>query len=141
MKWLIAFHIIFIVAWFSALFYLPRLFVYHAECKDEISNERFKIMERRLFYGIMLPSTILTSISGFWLLNLYERTAPLHQWWLHIKLWLVLLLYIYMIFCWKYLQDFKHNRNKHHHVFYRWFNEFPSLILVIVVILAVVQPF
>lgn len=141
MKWLIAFHIIFVITWFAALFYLPRLFVYHAECKDQIGNQRFKIMERKLFNIVMLPSAILVLISGFWLLNLYEQTKPLHQWWLHIKLWLVLLLYIYMAFCWKYLRDFKYDRNKYSHVFYRWFNEIPSFILIIVIILAVVQPF
>ena len=141
MKWLLAFHIIFVVTWFAALFYLPRLFVYHAECKDEASKKRFKIMERKLFNGIMIPSAILVLASGYWLLILYERTAPAHQWWLHIKLWLVFTLYIYVIFCWKYMRDFKHGRNKHSHVFYRWFNEYPSLILIIVVILAVVKPF
>ena len=141
MKWLLACHVIFVITWFAALLYLPRLFVYHVECKDEVGKQRFKIMERKLFNGIMVPSAILVLISGYWLLILYEHAAPAHQWWLHIKLWLVFTLYIYVIFCWKYMRDFKHDRNKHSHVFYRWFNEYPSLILIIVVILAVAKPF
>lgn len=141
MQWLLAFHVIFFVTWFAALFYLPRLFVYHAQCNDAIGKQRFKLMERKLFNGIMLPSATLVGISGYWLLILYERTHPAHQWWLHIKIWLVLTLYLYMILCWKYLHDFKYERNKHNHVFYRWFNEYPSIILIVVVILAIIKPF
>jgi len=141
MAWLVAFHIIFVITWFAALFYLPRLFVYHAECNDEPGNQRFKIMERKLFNGIMLPSAILVLITGVWLLILYLHHAHAHYWWLYVKLALVFLLYVYIGFCWKYLRDFKHERNQHSHVFYRWFNEIPSIILIIVVILAMVRPF
>ena len=141
MRWLLALHVIFFVTWFAGLFYLPRLFVYHAECSDSTGNQRFKLMERKLFNGVMLPSAILIGISGYWLFIIYEHTHSSHQWWLYIKIFLVLTLYCYMFLCWKYLRDFKHDRNKHTHMFYRWFNEYPSIILVTVVILAIVKPF
>lgn len=141
MRWLLAFHLIFVVTWFAGLFYLPRLFVYHAECNDDTGKQRFKLMERKLFNGIMLPSAVSVGITGYWLLILYQHTHPAYQWWLYIKILLVLTLYYYMFLCWKYLRDFKYNRNKHTHVFYRWFNEYPSIILIAVVILAVVKPF
>ena len=141
MSWLLAFHLIFVVTWFAALFYLPRLFVYHAECKDEISRQRFKIMERKLFNGIMLPSAILVLLTGGGLLIFYQHITHIHQYWLYLKLALVFLLYIYVGFCWKYLNDFKYDRNRYSHLFYRWFNEFPSVILILVVILAIVKPF
>ena len=125
MLWLKAFHIIFIVTWFAGLFYLPRLFVYHAMSKDKISLERFVIMERKLFYGIMTPGGIITIILGFWLLD-YGYSGL----WLNIKLLLVLLLVIYHVYCFKYLMDFKHNRNKLSHIFFRWFNEVPVILLI-----------
>ena len=135
MLWIKALHIIFMVTWFAGLFYLPRLFVYHSTATDTAGIERFKIMERKLFYGIMTPGAILTLIFGFWLLR-YGFGGT----WLHIKLALVLVLIAYHIYCGKLLLDFKHDRNKHGHVFYRWLNEFPVLILIAVVILAVVKP-
>jgi putative membrane protein len=143
MLWVLAFHIIFVVTWFAGLFYLPRLFVYHAQtaATDIVSIERLKVMERRLFYGIMVPSAILVLITGYWLLEAYALAAYNHTYWLHIKLVLVLLLYIYFGICWKYMNDFKYNRNRHSHIFFRWFNEVPSIILIAVVILAVVKPF
>ena len=135
MLWIKALHIIFMVTWFAGLFYLPRLFVYHSTATDAAGIERFKIMERKLFYGIMTPGAILTLIFGFWLLRYgFDGT------WLHIKLALVLVLIAYHIYCGKLLLDFKHDRNKHGHVFYRWLNEFPVLILIAAVILAVVKP-
>ena len=80
MLWVKAFHLIFIVTWFSAMFYLPRLFVYHAMCEDEAGNARFKVMERKLYRGIMTPSAILTLIFGGWLLSFYslEQIATMH---------------------------------------------------------------
>ena len=127
MLWLKAFHIIFMVTWFAGLFYLPRLFVYHAMSKDKISLDRFVIMERKLFYGIMTPGGIITIILGFWLLD-YGYSGL----WLNIKLLLVLLLVIYHVYCFKYLMDFKHNRNKHSHIFFRWFNEVPVILLSLI---------
>jgi putative membrane protein len=144
MLWIKAFHIIFVVTWFAALFYLPRLFVYHAQATDNISHERFKVMERKLYYGIMTPSLILACGLGAWLWLGYwwqPFLAVKGMIWFHIKLLLVLMLIIYHFYCGKFLQDFSQKRNQHSHVFYRWFNEFPVLILIAVVILVEVQPF
>ena len=135
MLWLKAFHIIFMVTWFAGLFYLPRLFVYHAMSKDKISLERFVIMERKLFYGIMTPGGIITIFLGFWLLD-YGYSGL----WLNIKLLLVLLLVIYHVYCFKYLMDFKHNRNKHSHIFFRWFNEVPVILLIAIILLVELKP-
>lgn len=135
MLWLKAFHIIFMVTWFAGLFYLPRLFVYHAMSKDKISLDRFVIMERKLFYGIMTPGGIITIILGFWLLD-YGYSGL----WLNIKLLLVLLLVIYHVYCFKYLMDFKHNRNKHSHIFFRWFNEVPVILLIAIILLVELKP-
>src|SRR6056297_2353494 len=129
MRWILAFHIISVICWFAALFYLPRLFVYHAEAKDKISNDRFKIMERRLYRGIMTPSAIATAFFGFWLLH-YNLSYYLHAPWMISKLALVLLLVIYHGFCGYYVKQFKLDRNTHSHKFYRYFNEFPTLLLI-----------
>ncbi len=139
MLWVKAFHVIFVVCWFAGIFYLPRLFVYHAMSDDEISNQRFKIMERKLYYGIMTPSAVLAIIFGIWLLY-FNVSYYMQAGWMHIKLALVLLLIIYHFMCGKYLKDFKRDRNKHSHKFYRWFNEVPVVILVAVIILVIVQP-
>jgi putative membrane protein len=127
------------VTWFAGLFYLPRLFVYHADSDDAISNERFKIMERKLFWGITTPGGIITAVFGFWLIALLGLPV-LSALWLQLKLALVVVLVGYHIWCGKLVADFKHDRNKHSHVWYRWFNEFPVLILVAVVLLVEVQP-
>jgi len=141
MLWIKAVHIIFMVTWFAGLFYLPRLYVYHAMSDDAISNDRFKIMERKLYYGIMTPGAIITIVLGVWMLIDYAWAAYVHTFWLHIKLALVALLIGYHIYCGQLLQDFKHDRNRHSHVFYRWLNEAPVLVLIAVVLLAVVKPF
>jgi protoporphyrinogen IX oxidase len=136
--WLKSLHIIFMVTWFAGLFYLPRLFVYHAMSDDPISRERFKVMERKLFYGIMTPGAVLTVVFGTWLwLGAGMNFAGL---WLDIKLGLVLVLIVYHVYCGKLLGDFKHERNRHGHVFYRWLNEFPVLVLIPVVFLVVFKP-
>lgn len=140
MLWLKAFHIIFVVTWFAALFYLPRLYVYHAATADAVSNERFKIMERRLFRGIMTPSGILATALGIALISL-NASYYLQSGWMHAKLGLVLILWVYHFYCGYYLRCFKRDANKHSATFYRWFNEFPVLILVGTVILVVVKPF
>jgi putative membrane protein len=127
------------VTWFAGLFYLPRLFVYHADSDDAISNERFKIMERKLFWGITTPGGIITAVFGFWLIALLGLPV-LSALWLQLKLALVVVLVGYHIWCGKLVADFKHDRNKHSHVWYRWFNEFPVLILVAVVLLVELQP-
>jgi putative membrane protein len=132
-----ALHIIFVVTWFAGLFYLPRLFVYHAMTTDEPGIERFKVMERKLFNGIMTPSALLAVAFGSWLWLGYGYAGG----WLHVKLALVAVLIVYHIWCGKLLADFKHGRNAHGHVWYRWFNEFPVLILFAVVFLVVFKPF
>lgn len=137
MEMIKAWHIIFMVTWFAALFYLPRLFVYHAMADDKISQARFKIMERKLFYGIMTPGGIITIALGIWLWLGYGFTGG----WLHAKVTLVLALIAYHIYCWKLLQDFKHDKNKHSHIFYRWFNEAPVLALIAIVLLVELKPF
>ena len=137
MLWVKAFHIVFMVTWFAGLFYLPRLFVYHAMTEDAAGRERFKLMERKLYYGIMAPGAVLTIAFGLWLWLGYDRTGG----WLHAKLALVGILVAYHLWCGKLLNDFKNDRNTHSHVWYRWFNEVPVIILIAVVILAVVKPF
>ena len=137
MLWIKSFHIIFMITWFAGLFYLPRLFVYHATSADEISNERFKIMERKLFYGIMTPGALITIALGLWLWLGYGFSGM----WLNFKIALVAILAVYHVYCGKLLLDFKHDRNRHSHTFYRWLNEFPVLILVAIIILVEVKPF
>lgn len=137
MSWVKSVHIIFMVTWFAGLFYLPRLFVYHAQSSDAASIERFKLMERRLLLGIMTPSAILTIASGLWLWLGYGISGG----WLHAKLAFVAVLIGYHVWCAGLVQDFKHDRNSKSHVWYRWFNEFPVLLLVAIVVLVEVKPF
>jgi|TARA_B100001964_G_C14102927_1_gene540196 putative membrane protein len=129
------------VTWFSGLFYLPRLFVYHAMSDDKISIDRFKVMEKKLFYGIATPGGLLTIIFGFFLLVSNGMTSYSGQLWLSLKMILVAILVLYHIYCFSLLQDFKYDRNKHTHIWYRWFNEVPVLILVGIILLAVIKPF
>ncbi len=130
-------HIVFMVTWFAGLFYLPRLFVYHAMSDDRQSIDRFKVMERKLYYGIMTPGGLLTVVSGLWL----WLGWGFYGGWLIAKMLLVLVLIGYHLWCGKLVADFRHERNRHGHVWYRWFNEFPVLILVSVVFLVVMKPF
>ncbi len=136
MLWMKSLHIIFMVTWFAGLFYLPRLYVYHAETQDKISHERFKIMERKLFYGIMTPGGILTIFFGLLLIINYDYQGA----WLTYKLILVGLLVIYHYYCWKYLNLFKNNQNNHSHIFYRIFNEIPVIMLIVIVFLVIYKP-
>jgi putative membrane protein len=138
--WLKAFHIIAVVTWFAAIFYLPRLFVYHADATDTISRERFKIMERKLYRGIMTPSMIVVIALGAWMIAL-NPDFYLSQGWLHAKLTLVTLLVIYHFYCGHLLKIFRYDRNERSHVFYRWFNEVPVFLLLGIIILVVVRPF
>ena len=142
MLWLKAFHIIFMVTWFAGLFYLPRLYVYHAQSSDDISNERFKIMERKLFWGIMTPGALITIILGIALIDVMGGMDFLMvAQWLQLKLLLILVLLAYHYWCGKILIDFKHDNNKHSHVWFRWFNEFPVLLIIPIVLLVVIKPF
>lgn len=137
MLWIKSLHIIAMVTWFAGLFYLPRLFVYHAICTDQAGIDRFKVMERKLYYGIMTPGGLMTIIFGTWLWLGYGFSGG----WLHTKLALVVLLIAYHLYCGKLLGDFKYDRNRHGHVYYRWFNELPVLALFAIVILVVVKPY
>ena len=137
MLWIKSFHIIFMVTWFAGLFYLPRLFVYHAMSEDTASRERFKIMERKLFYGIMSPGAVLTIAFGLWLWLGYGFYGG----WLHAKMALVAVLVAYHAYCGKLMVDFKHERNLHSHVFYRWLNELPVVVLIAIILLVELQPF
>ncbi len=130
-------HIISMVAWFAGLFYLPRLYVYHSMAEDKISRERFKIMERKLFYGIMIPSSLVTVVSGIWLWTGWGFYGG----WLHAKVFLVVLLIGYQVWCWRLLVDFSEDKNKHTHVWYRWFNEIPVIFLILIVFLVELKPF
>ncbi len=125
------------VTWFAGLFYLPRLFVYHAMSDDAPSDERFKTMERKLYYGITTPGGLLTLLFGTWLWLGYGFTGG----WLYAKLALVAILIAYHLLCGRIVDEFKRGDNQRSHVFYRWFNEFPVLLLVGITILVVVKPF
>ncbi len=137
--WIKAVHIIFVITWFAGIFYLPRLFVYHAISDDQASNERFKIMERKLYRGIMMPSMVLTLILGGALL--YIVPSYFQQGWIHAKLLLVVLVIGYHFWCGKIIKDFKHDKNTYTHKWFRWFNEAPVIALIAIVILVVVKPF
>lgn len=138
--WLKALHIIAMVCWFAGLFYLPRLFVYHAMSSDAASRDRFCVMERKLYRGIMMPSMIATLALGIWLLSL-NSAYYFSQGWMHAKLTLVVALVIYHHLCGAQLKRFARGENSRSHVFYRWFNEAPVLALLGIVILVVVRPF
>ncbi|MEK9711218.1 MAG: protoporphyrinogen oxidase HemJ [Thalassolituus sp.] len=138
--WLKAFHIIAIVTWFAAIFYLPRLFVYHADATDEVSRERFKIMERKLYRGIMTPSMVVVIALGIWMISL-NSSFYMSQGWMHAKLTLVALLVMYHFYCGHLVKVFRDDLNTRGHVFYRWFNEIPVFMLIGIVILVVVRPF
>ncbi len=137
MLWIKAFHVIFMVTWFAGLFYLPRLFVYHADCHDDTGHQRFLVMERKL-YAIMTIGGVLTALFGFWLLFSYHW--PLQELWLQVKLLLVAVLAAYHIYCGQLVKRFRAGENRFSHVFYRWFNEFPAITLIAVVLLAVLRP-
>lgn len=139
MLWVKAFHLIFMVTWFSGLFYLPRLYVYHTQATDLISINRFKIMERKLFFGIMTPGAVLTLLLGGWLIS-FNPHGYLQMEWLRVKLSIVLLLIVYHCYLGKLLVVFRKDRNTHSHVFYRWLNEVPVLFLIVIIILAEVKP-
>lgn len=137
MLWIKSLHIIFMVSWFAGLFYLPRLFVHHAMTTDSATSERLKIMERKLFFFIT-PWAILTIVLGFWLWWGYGFTGT----WLYIKTALVGVLVMFHLVCGKFMIDFREDRNTRSDVFYRWFNEFPLLLLVAIVFLVVLkQPY
>ena len=136
--WLKAVHVMAMVTWFAGLFYLPRLFVYHADASDPIGIERFRIMERRLF-AIMTVGAVATLVFGTAMLVAFPPYLAMG--WVHVKLALVALLIAYHGYCYKLMRDFAQNRNARTARWYRLFNEVPSLFLIAIVALAVVKPF
>jgi putative membrane protein len=136
MLWIKSLHLIFVTSWFAGLFYLPRLFVNHAMVDDPATAGRLLMMEQKL-YRFMGPLALLALVFGLWLWLGYGISGG----WLHAKLALVVLLIGYHHYCGRLLKDFAQGCNRHNHVWYRWFNEVPVLILFAVVILVVVKPF
>jgi len=136
MLWVKAFHIIFMVSWFAGLFYLPRLFVYHAMTDDEAGSERFKVMERKL-YRFVTPFMVISLVLGIWLMIEWQMYNSI---WMIIKLILVGFLVAYHFYCGHLVKVFANDESRHNHIWYRWFNEFPVLVLTAIVILVVVKP-
>jgi putative membrane protein len=138
MPWIKAWHVIFMVTWFAGLFYLPRLFVYHASTMDTAGQQRFRVMEKRLFL-IMTIGGLLTVAFGLALLVMNPEL--LATGWMKVKLALVALLVAYHVWIGRLVQAFAAGRNTHGERWYRWFNEAPSLLLIGIVLLAVARPF
>lgn len=138
MLWLKALHVTAMVTWFAGLFYLPRLFVYHADTVDEPGMARFQIMERRLFALMTIGGSATVA---FGVLMIIADPMYLKMGWLHAKLALVAGLIAYHLFCRKLMLDFVHHRNTRSARWFRVFNEVPSLLLIAIVVLAVVKPF
>jgi putative membrane protein len=138
MLWLKAFHIFFVIAWFAGLFYLPRLFVNHAQISDEIGHERFVGMERRLFVMMMIGAVFSIAFGAAIVMTVpgYMRAG-----WLHAKLLLVLLLLVYQVWCYSLIVVFREKRNTRSDKWYRGFNEIPTLLLLGIVLLVVLKPF
>lgn len=137
MKWLLSLHIIAFVSWFAGLFYLPRLFVYHAMTTEQAVKDQLCIMERKLLYYIMWPAMIITFITGFLLMGSETIVGA----WLTVKLVLVGVLALFHFSCDHFVSVFHSGSNTRTHCFFRWYNEFPTVLLITIVILAVVKPF
>ena len=140
MLWVKSLHIIFVITWMAAIFYLPRLFVYHVQALNEgdtRGSERFKIMERKLFNGIMTPGAVLSIVFGLWLWLGYGISGG----WLHAKLTLVLLLIVFHGLCWSHLRAFRDDRNTRSERYFRIINELPVFLLFGIVVFVVVKPF
>ncbi len=141
MLWMKAFHIIFVISWYAGLLYLPRLFVYHCEASNQNEYQRFCVMEKKLFI-IMTLGGIGAAILGLGMLHAYSKAYADYwiQAWLIIKLLSVSSLVIFHGYCWKLMRDFKNNRNHRSARWFRFYNEFPAIILMIIVIMVVVKP-
>ncbi len=137
--WMKALHIIFMVTWFAGLFYLPRLYVYHAMPENKPSFELLKVMERRL-YIIMTIGMLMTLLFGVIML-MQGHWMLFKSGWFHAKLLLLVFLFVYHYYCYKIMLQFRHDHNTRDHQWYRWFNEIPGLLLILIVILAIVKPF
>lgn len=136
--WIKALHVAFMVTWFAGLFYLPRLFIYHTDATDAVSDERFVVMERRLF-AIMTIGAVLTAVFGFALL--WINRALLAQGWFHLKLALLLGLTVYHWRCHVWIRALRSGEKSADTRWLRWFNEIPVLFLLGIIGLAIVKPF
>jgi putative membrane protein len=136
--WLKALHVVFVVTWFAGLFYLPRLFIYHAAATDLVGIERFIVMERRLF-AIMTIGALLAAVFGLAMLAVVP--GYLDQAWMHAKLACVAVLIAYHFFCTTLMRDLRDKKNVRSQKWYRIFNEVPALLLIVIVVLVVVKPF
>ena len=139
--WIKAFHIISLITWFAAIFYLPRLFVYHSSCEDAPGNARFKVMEHKLYHYIMTPSGIIAVVLGIWLIGIYGFEVVLQWTWLQLKLALVAVILWFHWYCGQLVKTFARDENSRPERFYRMINEIPTLPMIFIVILAVVKPF
>lgn len=141
MLWVKSFHIVFVASWFAGLFYLPRIFVNLAMVPPEsvAERERLMLMASKLFRFMTVLAVPALGL-GFWLWLGYGDMIALGGW-LHVKLLLVALLLGYHHACWLMLKKFRAGHNRRNHVWYRWFNEAPVVLLVLVVVLVVVKPF
>ena len=137
MLWIKVFHLFAVIAWFAGIFYLPRLFVYHAMTEEQAGRERFKVMERKLLWGIMTPSAIVTLVLGTWLWLAYGFSGT----WLWLKLALVGILLVYHGWCIVIVKQFKNDQNSAKHTFFRWMNELPVFLLLGILILVELKPF
>jgi len=138
--WLKFIHLSFVVAWFSGLFYLPRLFVYHSQTPDEIGQKRFKVMERKLYYYITFPASLIVLVTGAAMIYEHGHEFFKVNTWLHMKLVFVLGLFIFQGLCWRWMRAFAENKNLHSSKFYRIANEFPTLMLLGIMYLVVFRP-
>lgn len=139
--WLKAFHMVAVVSWFAALFYLPRLFVYHSMAEDQISIDRFKIMERKLYRGIANPAMMASIALGIAMLFTAQGKIWVSMGWFHAKMALVVLLLGYHFTCKYHLKRFAEDANTKSHIYFRWFNEAPVVVLILIAILVIVKPF
>lgn len=130
-------HVISVITWMAGLFYLPRLFVYHAaEPVGSETSERFKVMERRLLKAIMNPSLVIVLATGPLLMMDFLQSS-----WLWVKITMVCGMVIVHFFCIKWVRAFAENRNVHPHVFYRYMNEVPTLLMLVIVPMVILKPF
>jgi len=135
-----ALHLISVVSWLAGLLYLPRIFVYHEENKNEQKvSDLFKIMEKKLYFYIMMPAMVFSWFFGLLLISSIGFDQ-LSSKWLHIKLLLVLLLTVYHFYLGSCLKNFRLNTNKHSSKFYRFFNEVPTILLIIIIFIVVFKP-
>ncbi len=139
MLWLKAFHIIFVVCWFAGLFYLPRIFVYYAASEHLVVRAQLAVMARKL-YRFVTPVMIIAITLGLVMMAM-NPDYYLKSHWMRLKLGSVALLIIYHFMCGHYVRAINDNRNQHNHVYYRFFNEIPVLLLFGIILLAVLKPF